>query len=132
MGINDPLWVRGYVWSDGYYSNSDSRYKNNIQNIGGSLSKVKQMQGVTYEYNNIGEKVIPEEADSKGYTNPVKQVGFIAQDIEKLFPEIVHTDGNGYKSIDYSKITVILVEAVKEQQKMIDELRAEIEKLKKK
>ena len=54
-----------------------------------------------------------------------EQIGFIAQEIEKIYPQVVLTDKNGYKSIDYSKLTPILVEAIKEQQKIIQELQAE-------
>ena len=54
-----------------------------------------------------------------------RQIGFSAQEVEKLFPEIVVTDATGYKSVDYGRITPILVEAVKEQQQQIDELKKE-------
>ena len=52
-----------------------------------------------------------------------KQIGVIAQDIEKYYPELVKTDANGYKSVDYSKLSVVLLEAIKEQQKLIDDLK---------
>lgn len=55
----------------------------------------------------------------------------IAQEVEKVVPEIVKTDTQGYKSVAYDKLTAILVEALKEQQKEINELRAEINNIKK-
>ncbi len=55
--------------------------------------------------------------------NDQRQIGFSAQEVEKLFPEVVMTDANGYKSVDYGRLTPVLVEAIKEQQKQIDELK---------
>ena len=58
-----------------------------------------------------------------------KSIGLIAQDVEKVFPEIVNTEeGTGLKSIEYAKLVAPLIEAVKEQQKMIDEQRELINK----
>jgi hypothetical protein len=52
-----------------------------------------------------------------------RQIGFIAQEVEEVLPEVVHTDSEGYKSVEYSKVVSVLVEAIKEQQKEIDELK---------
>ena len=60
-----------------------------------------------------------------------KQIGVIAQEVEKEFPELVETNGDGYKSVDYTKLTPILIEAVKTQQSQIKELKDEISELKK-
>jgi len=59
------------------------------------------------------------EFHEKQFTN-TRQIGFIAQKIEKIYPEVVLTDKDGYKSVDYSRLTPILLEAIKEQQKIID------------
>ncbi len=48
-----------------------------------------------------------------------KQIGLIAQDVETVVPEVVNTDNEGYKSLSYDKLTAVLIEAVKEQQKEI-------------
>ena len=56
-------------------------------------------------------------------------MGFIAQDAEKIIPELVRTDDEGYKALSYERVTVLLVEALKEQQKMIIELEARLTKL---
>ena len=58
------------------------------------------------------------------------QIGIIAQDIEKVFPELVKTDDKGYKSVAYDKLSVIAISAIKEQQKQIEELKAVVESLK--
>jgi len=77
---------------------SDERLKSNIETIQGGLEKVEQLRGVTYTR---------DERDN---------IGVIAQEIEKVLPEIVLTadDEMGTKSVDYSRITAVLIEAVKE------------------
>ena len=60
-----------------------------------------------------------------------RQIGFSAQEVEKLFPEVVTTDANGYKSVDYGRLTPVLVEAIKEQQKQIDAQQQQIDELRK-
>ena len=87
---------------------SDIRYKKNIQPLQNSLSKVLLLNGVSYYFKK-------EEFKDKNFTND-KQVGLIAQEVEKIFPELVQTDAQGFKSIDYAKLTPVLVEAVKELQ----------------
>ena len=61
-----------------------------------------------------------------------KQVGFIAQEVEKVLPEVVSTDSEGYKSVSYDKFSAVLVEAVKELKKENDELKARLLKLEQK
>lgn len=95
---------------------SDIRHKSNIKRLTNSLDKVKQLKGVSYNY--------------KG--NERTSIGFIAQEVEPILPEVVSTDGDGFKSVGYANIVALLSEAIKEQQAMIEELRAEIEVLKSK
>lgn len=59
---------------------------------------------------------------------PREQLGFVAEELEDAFPELVATDAEGHKSINYSRMTVILVEAVKEQQQQLVELSAALAK----
>jgi len=91
---------------------SDIRYKKDITPITNALSNVMQLRGVNYF---LKTKEFPE----KQFTN-TRQIGIIAQEIEKIYPEVVLTDKDGYKSVDYSRLTPILLEAIKEQQKIID------------
>jgi len=58
-----------------------------------------------------------------------EQIGVIAQEVEKVFPSLVHTDAEGVKSVDYMKLTPVMIEAIKEQQKLIDALTKRIERL---
>ncbi|MCB0731345.1 MAG: tail fiber domain-containing protein, partial [Ignavibacteriae bacterium] len=62
--------------------------------------------------------------------NNRKQIGVIAQEIEELIPEVVFTDEDGFKSVEYSKITAVLINAIQEQQEMIENLKSEINILK--
>ncbi|HQO27885.1 MAG TPA: tail fiber domain-containing protein, partial [Candidatus Pacearchaeota archaeon] len=119
IGMTSPsekLDVNGNVRAHEFYYSSDASLKMGIGYLPGEemLSKVLQLQGVSFNWKATGEK----------------SIGFIAQDVEKIFPEAVATDANGLKSISYSKLIAPLTEAIKEQQKQIEFLMAEIEQLK--
>jgi len=102
---------------------SDRRLKTDIEEYQKALIHVSKLQGVTFNWiNNNSRRLNPDEP----------QLGLIAQDVEKVIPELVKTDQDGYKSVSYSKLTVVLLEALKEQQKMIEELQREVELLKQK
>jgi hypothetical protein len=58
-----------------------------------------------------------------------RQIGVIAQEVEKVIPEIVNTADDGYKSVEYAKLVAVLIEAVKEQQLEIDELQEMVNRL---
>ena len=94
--------------------NSDASLKENVKEIDNALSKVKQLQGV--EFNKIG--------------NNKKEIGVIAQDVEKVLPELV-LEEDGVKSVAYGNITAVLIEAIKEQQEQIEQLKKQIELLNK-
>ena len=85
---------------------SDERLKDNIETLEDGLDKVEQLRGVTYT------------RDGR------ENIGVIAQEIEKILPEIVKTadDEMGTKSVDYSRITAVLIEAVKELSARVKEL----------
>lgn len=99
----------GYSW----LTNSDIRYKQNITTLDNSLEKILNIRGVRYDLKN----------DKQIKKGNGKHIGFIAQELEKEFPEFVVTEENGYKSVSYDKMTAVLVEAMKEQQTQIDELK---------
>jgi hypothetical protein len=96
---------------------SDSRLKDNITPITTPVEKIKALSGVEFDWNS-GEQV------------GTHDVGLIAQDVEAVLPEAVTTQEDGYKNLAYTKVIPLLVEAMKEQQTMIEALRAEIELLK--
>lgn len=98
---------------------SDSRLKDNLTPITNPVDKIKSLRGVEFDWNS-GEHV------------GTHDVGLIAQDVEAVLPEAVTTQEDGYKNLAYTKVIPLLVEAMKEQQTMIEALRAEIELLKNK
>jgi hypothetical protein len=102
---------------------SDFRYKKDIKPLNNSLENIMKLEGVTYLWRTS-------EFPDKKFTDSL-QIGVIAQQVEKIYPQLVFTDNDGYKSVDYSKFTPILLEAVKEQQKMIEQQKAELENQKK-
>jgi trimeric autotransporter adhesin len=100
------------------YGNSSSiRWKRNIEIIPQPLEKIKAIRGVYFDW----------DADHGGQHD----VGMIAEEVGKVLPEIVVYEENGIDAsgMDYSKITPLLLEAIKEQQKQIDELKALVSKL---
>jgi hypothetical protein len=103
------------------FSSSDRRFKNNIVNISDALNKVKQLNGVTWEWND----------DVNDVTKSSPKTGLIAQEVQEVLPEVVSEREDGYLGLDYSKMVGLLVEAIKEQQTQIAELKAEVEALKK-
>jgi hypothetical protein len=102
---------------------SDVRYKKGIKPLDSSLDKVMHLQGVTYEWDK-------NKVNGAGYKTG-KQIGLIAQEVEQVLPELVQTDSKGYKTLSYDKLTPVIIEAMKEQQKEIREKDARIEKLEK-
>ena len=112
IGVTSPgykLDVDGTIRATGdVIAYSDKRVKENIKTIDNALNKVNKLRGV--EFNKIGEDI--------------KSIGVIAQEIEKVIPEVVREDDKGMKSVAYGNITGVLIEAIKE-------LKAEIEELKK-
>ncbi len=86
---------------------SDARLKINIENIPSALEKIRQLRGVYFDWD-----------DTIGHTaflgRGTRQVGVIAQEIESVFPSLVYYDKDGYRMVDYQKLTGPLIEAVKE------------------
>ena len=119
----DGLYVHGDLnYNAGLNSVSDKRYKTNIKPLENTLDNLSKIRGVSYDWRR-------NEFPERNFTNK-KQIGVIAQEVEAVFPELVSTSKDGYKSVDYVKLTPILIEAVKELNKMNMELRNEINDIK--
>jgi len=99
---------------------SDIRVKENIRPIENALLKVNQLEGVTYD--RIDED---ELEDING-----RQIGLIAQQVEPIVPEVIEIDKEGMYNLSYGNLAGLFVEAIKEQQVQIEELKREIEELK--
>ena len=109
---NVKLEVNGDILAVRVHSSSDRRFKENITPISSALDKVMAIDGVTYDFKT-------EEFANRNFPTTT-QVGFIAQNVEEVLPEVVRTNGDGYKAVDYAKVTALLNEAIKEQQNIID------------
>lgn len=109
------LYVR-----QGYYTASDTTLKRNIQPIESALGKVMQLNGVRYQYkpHSIEEEEAYDTIAGNGY-----RFGLLAQEVEQVLPEVVTTFPDGRMAVSYNDFIAILIEAVKQQQKEIDELR---------
>ena len=127
VGINNAtpsyeLHVNGRIRTTGINEVSDIRFKKDINPLENSLDKIEQLRGVSYYWRQ-------DEFPNEKFKNGV-DLGLIAQEVEKILPEVVLTDNDGYKSVQYSHIVPVLIEAVKElssELKMKNELLSEIQ-----
>ena len=107
---NDSTY--GVVKAHSMVTYSDETLKTNIQPLESALETVNKLQGVSYDWKSDGSR----------------DLGFIAQEVNKVVPQIVYGKGDGDLGLDYSKLTSILVEAVKEQQAQINDLKSKLDK----
>jgi hypothetical protein len=104
-------------------STSDIRYKKNIEAIDGALDKVKSLKGVTFDWDN---DAFTADESTKKPNFTARATGVIAQDVEKVLPEAVCENEDGMKNVAYGNMVGLLIEAIKEQQAQIDELKAQL------
>ncbi len=108
--INGAITATGDITA---FFSSDERLKDNITPIEGALDKINQIGGYGFDWN--------DNSEHSGH-----DVGVIAQEIEKVLPEVVVDRDTGYKAVRYDKIVALLIQAVKEQQLQIDELKSKL------
>ena len=113
LTINGTITATGDITA---FFTSDKRHKNNIQTISNAVLKVKQLNGVTWEWND----------DVSEVTKSTPKTGLIAQEVQQVLPQVVIEREDGFLALDYSKMVGLLVEAIKEQQTQIDQLKAQI------
>ena len=112
---NDSTY--GTVKGHSFITYSDETLKTNIQPVQNALEKVKNLKGVTYDWKSDG----------------TSDIGFIAQDVEKIIPQIVKSNGKeGSYGMNYSRVTALLVEGIKEQQAQIEKLKDALASINKK
>jgi len=115
--IKGNMYVSGSISALGdvvAYFSSDERLKTNINIIPNALDKVLKLDGVTWDWN--------KETTDETYLEKPK-TGLIAQQVQKVLPEVVTERNDGYLALDYSKMMGLLVQAIKEQQDQINELK---------
>ena len=126
IGAENMPWTAIFVSSvNGRDVNttSDRRYKTEIKPLERALDKVIMLNGVTYKWR-VSE--FPEQQFDNN-----THIGVIAQDVEEIFPELVSTDENGYKSVQYGNFAPVLIEAIKELKAEKDDLQKQVDELKK-
>lgn len=101
--------------ADAWTTYSSRRWKTNIRPIEGAMEKIRRLRGVTYDW----------KADGK------HDIGLIAEEVGEVVPEVVAYEDNGIdaRSVDYARLVALLIEAVKEQQKEIEELKGAVKAL---
>ena len=99
--IGGTLNVKSSASAKSFNTTSDARLKENIQPLDNALESIMRLSGKSYDW--------------KG-SDGVADIGLIAQDVERVFPELVITNDDGFKAIAYSRLTAVLVEAIKQQQ----------------
>jgi len=117
-GGQDEFYVygNGQAYSYGWNTISDSTLKDHVSNIQNALNKVLRLQGVTY---NLKQSTVA----------PKRQMGLIAQAVERVVPEVVTTNDNGIKTIAYSNMVGLLVEAIKQEDIKINTLQHKVDSL---
>jgi hypothetical protein len=102
--------------ADHWTTRSSRRFKTNIQPLEGALTKVEQLQGVSYE----------SKVDGK------HEIGVLAEDVDRVVPEVVsrNPETHEVQGVDYSRLSALLIEAVKSQQAELQSQQAEIRQLK--
>jgi len=117
LTVSGNLTATGEITA--YYS--DARLKTNVSKIDSALEKVMAINGYTYDSSEL--------AQSLGLPKHMDQIGLMADEVEAVLPELVTQSAiEGYKTIRYDKVVSVLVNAIKEQQAMIEELRKDMKK----
>ena len=116
---NVALEVNGQIRTNVLRETSDARFKENIETIPNALEKTLSLRGVNYNW-----KV---DFANKNRLDDNERLGLIAQEVEKIIPQAVSTDSDGYKSISYTSLVGLLIEAIKDQNNTIKDQNKTIE-----
>jgi len=124
VGVTAPTHIfqvgqgLGNAFADGWSTYSSRRWKTNIQTLPNALAKVEQLRGVSYDLKGSGKH----------------EIGVIAEEVGEVVPEVVSFEENGKdaQGVDYSRLTALLIEGMKQQQRQIQEQREQIAKLNRK
>ena len=107
---SDKVTVNGDVSATNFNTTSDATLKTNVETLSGSLDAVMSMRGVSFDWIESGKS----------------EVGVIAQEVEEVIPDLVNTNEQGIKSVKYGNMVAVLIEAIKDQQKRIEALEAQL------
>ena len=119
---SQKLSVNGNVFAAGVYLSSDKRFKEHIKVLPDAMQNLYKINGYSYD---IKAKTVGEHELIAG-----RSLGLIAQEVEKVFPELVFEDAEGYKAVNYIGLIPVLVEALKSQDTKMLTMQEEIISLK--
>lgn len=110
----------------GFITASDGCLKENVESVTNALDGIRDINPVSY---NLKTDSSDPQTQRSGTNEPRTRYGFIAQELEEIFPNVIYTMPSGEKGIAYQELIPILVSAIQEQQEVIDNLAEEIETL---
>ncbi|HBE41670.1 MAG TPA: hypothetical protein DDW27_10800 [Bacteroidales bacterium] len=116
------LYVQGNAFATGTWSSSDIRFKKDISTIDKALDRIMKIRGASFLFRT-------DEFKDYQFAEGI-QYGFIAQEVEKVFPGLVHNENDGFKSLNYNGMIPVLLESIKEQQLQIESQQKQIDELK--
>jgi hypothetical protein len=116
LDVSGTIRATGSITATTYNTTSDQRLKTDVRPLTGALASVLALRGVRYHWNALGIQ--------RGGRAKAEQVGLLAQELERVYPELVSTGPDGYKAVNYAQLTPVLIEALKEQQAQIEALQA--------
>ncbi|MDG2288026.1 MAG: tail fiber domain-containing protein [Candidatus Marinimicrobia bacterium] len=116
--INGDVNISGNLYAGGTFLASDRRFKKDINTVENALDKVLKLRGVNYYWKKM-------DFPNKKFDDKL-ELGLIAQEVELVIPEIVGESADGYKAVEYQKLVALLIEAIKEQQTIIDGQKTEM------
>lgn len=145
LDVNGNLFIRGQIFQNVNFNDpniiigpiidplpgpiitpSDERLKQDIAPLAGALDRLLQLRGVTFEWNEAGAQVSGAAAGAAG---EAAQIGFIAQEVEQVFPQWVRSNGDGYKHLAIRGFEALAVEAIRQLRTELDQLRARVRQL---
>lgn len=112
------------------YTISDERTKENITNVDNCLAQLIGLSAKKYNYKKEDQGKTFVAEDNKYDPSQKQYFGFLAQDVEKVFPNVVSDDEKGNKFVSYTQLIPVIVEGIKEQHEVIEQQQAEIDQLK--
>lgn len=111
MDASNDIHISGSVSASAFYYTSDESLKNNIQSLQNSLNKIRQLRGVTFSWKD----------------NHKQELGLIAQEVERVYPQLVKENSNSIKTVQYGNLIAPLIEAVKELATQNESLKKKLE-----
>ena len=117
LDVTGTVRATGAMTASAYNTVSDRRFKTEVRPLTNALASIQALRGVRYQWNTLGVQ--------RGGIAGAGQVGFIAQEIEAVYPELVSTSPDGYKAVNYAQLTPVLLEAIKELSQQVHTLQTQ-------